>query len=303
MALNEVVGENIFSLISTGSECGGFTTKADSEPSATGSSSVARVLRMGENVRTLHTGDLFYHNEHHTRYVRLRAEDALPLPSGSQPEKVIFGRYAAVSMTSIYQMKARSVDTIIVTGLGMVGIMCACTLQAFGFRVYAVDPSPERREIARQADIAYVGESLAALGAAEHSCGALIECSGSENALHAAIPYLRKMGEAFQIGVPWRKCSDWDAHDLLYQIFYSYISLHGGWEWSLPRQNDGVHIHSSYGHIQTAMELIAAGRIIVPRCMYEFRDPADCQAVYTELSSGTGGAVSVILDWRHSRQF
>ena len=146
-AAGEIVGKNLLSLISTGSERGGFTQDfpADSYPMETGSSSIAQVLEVGEGVTGFAPGDLFYHNGHHTRYVRLPQGDAIAVPGGAEPEKVLFGRYAAVSMTSIYHMKARAVDNIIVTGQGMVGVMCAAVLQAFGFEVYAVDPSPERR--------------------------------------------------------------------------------------------------------------------------------------------------------------
>ncbi|WP_418454710.1 zinc-binding dehydrogenase [Allofournierella sp.] len=299
-AAGEIVGKNLLSLISTGSERGGFTQDfpADSYPMETGSSSIAQVLEVGEGVTGFAPGDLFYHNGHHTRYVRLPQGDAIAVPGGAEPEKVLFGRYAAVSMTSIYHMKARAVDNIIVTGQGMVGVMCAAVLQAFGFEVYAVDPSPERRAAAREAGIRRVGESLAALGAAEKSCGAHMECSGNENALRAALPYLRRGGEIFQIGVPWHKNSDWDAHSLLYEMFYAYVSIQGGWEWSIPLKSDEFHAHSSFEHIRTAMQLIADGRIVIPEAMFELRDPRECNAVYTEITVPRMRPTSMILDWR-----
>ena len=301
---DELVGENLLSLISTGSERGGITQdfSPESYPMQTGSSSIARVTAVGENVTGFRPGDLFYHSCPHTRYVKLQAGDAIPVPAGADPERVIFGRYAAGSMTSIFQMRAKPVDQIIVTGLGIVGVMCAAVLQAFGFRVYAVGHSETRRENARAAGLTYVGESLEALGVARQSCGALMECSGNETALRDAIPYLRRGAEAFQIGVPWQKNSDWDAHDLLYQLFYAYISIHGGWEWSIPRKDDDFHVHSSYGHIRTAMEMIADGTITIPDTMYDLRSPAECGRVYTELAEGPMGAVSIMLDWRQFRE-
>lgn len=302
--VDEIVGENVLSLISTGSERGGVTQQFASEsyPMETGSSSIAKVLAVGGGVTGYRPGDLFYHNCHHTRYVKLKADDAIPVPKGARPEHTIFGRYAAVSMTSIFQMKAKPVDNIIVTGQGQVGLMCAATLQAFGFRVYAVDPSHERRDNARAAGIIYVGESLEALEAGKQSCGALMECSGNENALHDAIPYLRHGAEVFQIGVPWHKNSQWDAHELLYELFYAYISIHGGWEWSVPLKSDEFHAHSSYSHIQTAMELISNGKILIPDTMYELHDPARCGQVYADIAAPVMRPVSMILDWRQFRE-
>lgn len=296
----EILGQNILSLISTGSERGGFTQEfaPESYPMQTGSSSIARVLRVGGGVTNLAPGDLFYHNGHHTLYTRLRQDDAIPVPTGAAPESLLFGRYAAVSMTSIYHMKAKAVDNIIVTGQGMVGVMCAAVLQAFGFDVYAVDPSPERRQAAREAGILRVGETLEALGAQPKSCGAHMECSGNEKALRASLPYLRRGGEIFQIGVPWHKTSEWDAHSLLYELFYAYVSIQGGWEWSVPLKSDDFHAHSSFSHIRTAMQLIADGRITIPKAMYELRDPRDCNAVYLDITVPKMRPTSMILDWR-----
>ncbi len=296
------MGENIISLISSGSEYGGFSQEAPLYPQETGSSSIARVLAVGKGVTGFHSGDLIFHGGHHTRYAKLSAPDAVLVPAGAKVEHAIFGRYAAVSMTSIYRMKARPSDQIIVTGLGMVGLMCAAVLQTYGFTVYGVDPIPERQCAVTAAGIRYVGESLQALGAQNQSCGALMECSGNENALSASIPYLRKGAEAFQIGVPWHRCSDWSAHDLLYKLFYGYISVHGGWEWSLPLRNDDFHVHSAYGHIESAMRLIADGKILVPDVMYELRDPRECSEIYPALSISGRNAVSTILDWRMLRE-
>lgn len=298
-APGELVGENLYSLISTGSERGGYTQKFadESYPMETGSSSIARVLAVGQGVTGFAPGDLFYHSEHHSRYVKVMAADAIPVPKGQAPQKVLFGRYAAVSMTSIWKMKAKPTDSVAVTGLGMVGAMCASVLQAFGFQVYAVDPDSERRESARKMGIVHVGSSLADLQAEEQSLSALLECSGNEKALSAALPFLRHGAEVFQIGVPWHKTSDWDAHDLLYSIFYGFLSVHGGWEWSIPRKNDEFHTHSSASHILSAMQMIADGRITIPDTMYELRDPRICDEVYREITAPRMNPTSMIFDW------
>lgn len=303
-APGELVGENLYSLISTGSERGGYTQKfADGNyPMETGSSSIARVLAVGEGVTDFAPGDLFYHNEHHTRYVKISASDAIAVPGGAQPQKVLFGRYAAVSMTSIWKMKAKPADSVAVTGLGMVGAMCAAVLQVFGFYVYAVDPSRERRESAKKIGIFHVGGSLQELQVPEKSLNALLECSGNENALSAALPCLRQGAEVFQIGVPWHTTSDWSAHDLLYSIFYGFLSIHGGWEWSIPRKSDEFHSHSSASHIASAMQMIADGRITIPDSMYELRDPRNCDKVYQEITAPRMNPTSMIFDWSLLRE-
>ncbi|MCD7737487.1 MAG: hypothetical protein LUH58_00355 [Lachnospiraceae bacterium] len=295
----ELTGENLFSMVSSGSERGGFTQKfpLESYPMETGSSSIARVLKVGDKVTRYKPGDLIYHNGHHTRYVKVNEEDVIPVPEGECPEKILFGRYAAVSMTSIYKMRAKPADRVIVTGQGMVGAMCAAVLQAFGYRVYAVDTDKDRRKASRLAGIKRVGATLDETGVEERSCAALLECSGNELALKEALPYLMYGADVCQVGVPWKACSDWSARDLLYAVFYGYLHVHGGWEWSIPRKNDEFHSHSSFSHIQTAMEMIAEGKIVIPDIWYELRSPWECADVYREIAMPRMRPTTMIFDW------
>lgn len=297
----EIWGENIVSLVSTGSERGGFSSRYDTSvyPMQTGYCSVARVKGTGKGVTKFKEGDLFYHSGYHTRYVKVKQEDAIALPENGIPEKVLFGRFAAVSMTSMFHAVSKPVDNVAVTGLGMVGLMGAQVLQSFGYRVYGIDLSPERRAIAEKVGLRHVAGSIEEWPEIKGKVAALYECSGNEQAMHAVIPYMRKGGELFQIGVPWKKTSEWDAHTMLNEIFYGFLSLHGGWEWSIPRKDDEFHSHSNESHIKTAMEMITEGRIKVIEEMYELRNPRECAQVYAEIMIPRMKPTSVMFDWRN----
>lgn len=295
----QILGQNLISLISTGSERSGYTQQFRPEqyPMPTGSSSVARVIGVGPGVNGYKIGDLFFHGEHHTKYTVLHESDTVAVPAGLEPEKALFGRYAAVSMTSVYRMRAKAVDRVIVTGLGLVGLMGAQMLNCMGYEVYAVDPSPARREIAAQTNLTNIAAALEEWPHLKKSAGGMIECSGNENALRSAIPFMRPNSDIFQVGVPWEKKSDWDAHTLLYDLFYAYVSIHGGWEWFLPKKSTEFEPHSNYYHISTAMKLIAENKVIVVPQMYELRDPRDCDQVYRDITIPKMCPVSMMFDW------
>ncbi len=297
----EIFGRNVLSMISTGSERGGFTSEYDASvyPMQTGYSSVAQVVSVGEGVTGYKPGDLFYHNGYHTLYVKVKEEDVIALPEGIMPEKALFGRFAAVSMTSMLHSQAKPVDNVVVTGLGIVGLTGAQMLQNFGYRVYGIDPSKDRREIAKRAGILQVAECVDAWPKIKGDVATLYECSGNEKALRAVIPYIRKGGEAFLVGVPWVKTSDWDAHALLYDIFYGFIKVQSGFEWSISRKGDEFHPHSNYSHIRMAMELIADGRVKIVEDMYELHDPRDCTQVYQEILGSGMKTTSILFDWRN----
>jgi threonine dehydrogenase-like Zn-dependent dehydrogenase len=304
LAEGEVLGENIVSLISTGSERSGFTQlfRPEQYPMQTGSSSIARVIKTGAGVNAdvngLKEGDFFYHSKHHTKYVKLSAADAIKTPDGLAPHEAVFARYAAVSMTAIYRMNAKPVEKILVTGLGLVGLMCAAVLNCMGFEVYATDPSAEHRAVAAEMGIENLSDSFDAWPELKQSAGALRECSGNERALQAAIPFMRKGSDAFQVGVPWQKNSDWDAHSLLNELFYAYVSLHGGWEWFLPEKPNEFNPHSNFYHIESVMKLIKDKKLVIPASMYEIRKPEDCQNVYADIAAKGYKGISMILDWQ-----
>jgi threonine dehydrogenase-like Zn-dependent dehydrogenase len=264
----------------------------------TGSSSIAEVLRAGEGVTRYRAGDRFFHDQNHTRYVKVHEGDSVAIPEGLESEKAIFGRYSAVSLTSIYRMRAKAVDNIIVTGLGLVGLMAAQVLNCLGYKVYAVDPKAARRDVAALTNITNIAASLDAWPHLKKSAGGMLECSGNEEALRLAIPYMRPNSDIFQVGVPWHKNSDWDAHSLLNDLFYSYVSLHGGWEWFLPKKSTETEPHSSYFHIRMAMDFIAEGKIAVVPEMYELHDPRDCDIVYKEIAHPSRCFTTMMFDWR-----
>ena len=300
----EIFGRNILSLISTGSERGGFTSEYDAScyPMETGYSSIGQVISVGEGVADFKPGDLFYHDGHHNFYVKAKADDIIALPSGIIPEKALYARFVAVTMTSMFHSKSKPIDNVVVTGLGMVGLMGAQMLKNFGFCVYGIDPSAERRNVAKESGVVKVAESIDEWPELRGKVAVLYECSGNERAMSAVLPYMRKGGEVFQVGVPWTKTSDWDAHTLLYDIFYGFISVHSGFEWSIPRKEDDFHSHSNYSHLRMAMEMIADGRIKIVNNTYELRDPRECEQVYQEILTPNRKATSIMFDWRNFKE-
>ena len=265
-AAGEIVGKNLLSLISTGSERGGFTQDfpADSYPMETGSSSIAQVLEVGRGGdRVCPPAICFITTGTTPGTFGCRRATPSPCPAAQSRKGSVWALCRGVDDLDLTYTKARAVDNIIVTGQGMVGVMCAAVLQAFGFEVYAVDPLVERRAAAREAGIRRVGESLAELGAAGEKlrCAHGVQRQRECPARRAVLTCEPRRARFFQIGVPGKKNSDWDAHSLLYGMFYAYVSIQGGWEWSIPLKSDEFHAHSSFEHIRTAMQLIADGRL------------------------------------------
>lgn len=297
---HEIIGKVLVSVISSGSERGGYMNYfgGNTYPCETGYAAVAKVLRVGSAVTTVNPGDLIFSQAPHQLYVRVTDDNIVAVPPDMPPEHAVLCRFPAVSMTSMLHTSIRPVEPIVVTGLGVVGLTCAQMMEHCGYEVYAVDPSALRCQTAEACGLRHVFSSIESIPGLKGKAGAVFECSGSEQATFGAFDYLRKGGEIFLIGVPWRRTTEVYAHDLLVKIFNGFLKVHSGWEWSLPLHAADFTPYSNYGSFETAMGWIRDGFIRVDS-IYELADPKDCDAIYQRIANNQLVKTCAIFDWRN----
>lgn len=300
-AAGEILGKTVVSLISTGSERGGYMDYNDNMayPQVTGYAAVLEVQHVGEGVASVKPGDLIYASTPHTLYSIVKAEDALLLPAGLSPEQAVFCRFPAVPMSAILQMKVTPSEPVLVTGLGLIGLLCSQVLQNFGYDVWAVDPVAERRMLAERSGIRHTAARVEDIPGWSGKFGAQLECSGAEEAVYAGADSLRHGGDLYLVGVPWRKTSDMDGHGLLLKIFYGFLHVHSGWEWNLPYRSSNFQPDSHLRSLEKSLQWIAEGKLTV-QGIARTADPADCTDVYSEIGDDVlqRKAGAVLFDWR-----
>jgi threonine dehydrogenase-like Zn-dependent dehydrogenase len=200
-------------------------------------------------------------------------------------------------MTTLIETQIRPTEPVIITGLGIVGLMAAEVFAHSGYEVYAVDPVESRRDTARACGIGHVLAKLADAPELKGRAGLALECSGFEQAAIESFDYIRKGGELSLVGVPWFRSTDADAHTLFLKIFYGYVHVYSGWEWSLPRHPAEFLPNSNYGSFGKAMDWIRDGYLKVDG-VYELESPRNCDRVYSEISTGKLKTTCAIFDWR-----
>lgn len=296
---DEVVGKTVVSLISSGSERGGYMDYYGGAvyPMSTGYAAVMEVLAAGEAVKDIAVGDLVFNTAPHNAYNRVKAENVVLVPAGMKPEHAVMGRIPAITMTSMIESNIRPTEPVAITGLGIVGLLCAQVFEHCGYEVYSSDPIAARRDVAKACGLRHVLASLDEAPEIKGKVGLALECSGMEEAALALIDLIRKGGELSIVGVPWYRSSDIDAHTLLLKIFYGYVHVHSGWEWSLPRHASEFLPNSNYGSFRRAMEWIADGFIKVDG-IYQVESPRDCDRVYGQIATGKLQKTCAIFDWR-----
>jgi hypothetical protein len=99
------------------------------------------------------------------------------------------------------------------------------------------------------------------------------------------------------IGVPWKRCTDVTAHELLDVVFHNYVVLRSGWEWELPRHAADFRPHSIYGGYRLALRWLAERRIPF-KGLITLHRPQDAQNVYQALLHGRAKGLFQVFDWR-----
>lgn len=172
-------------------------------PVAPGYESIARITEIGAQVTDVQIGDLIAVDGPHATVHELTetAARAGLFPSGILPEQAVFFTLARVALGGIHDAALALGETVVVVGLGTVGLLAAQQACLAGVRVIGVDRYPLRVAAADGLGITTV---LAEIGTdvasriRELTCAAgadaAIEASGSYAGLHEAIRSIRVGG-------------------------------------------------------------------------------------------------------------
>lgn len=298
---DELFSHTLVSLISCGTETVGcysgnhYQMTGDSYPRSSGYASISRVEQVGSDVKDIVPGDLVLGGCHQS-YQRGKAVNFAKVPAGLAPEIAVFGRMAKISIPAIIRSAIRPPENMIVTGLGLVGMLAAQLGQNFGYQVLACDPNAGRREIARQCGIINIMDNVPVNDQRyAKKVGFGLDCSGHEQAVLDLCNIVRTWGEVSMVGVPWVPKTSMLAQKILHSVFYNFVSLKSGWECQMPPAPD---IHSDWSHHLAAMRWLAEGRLKITPCVYRKVPPDNPQQQYQDILNNRLDELTVMFDWR-----
>jgi propanol-preferring alcohol dehydrogenase len=141
-------------------------------------------------------------------YIVAPADRCYPIPEGmSWEDAVVISCQGGTAYAPLRRLGASGRDTIVVSGLGPVGLCVTLMGKAMGARMIGLDPMAERRELARGLDIdaALDPGDPDAVGQVreltEGGADALVETSGRPEAHAKIADYLRVNGQAAIVGL------------------------------------------------------------------------------------------------------
>ena len=203
------------------------------QPLPLGYCNVGRVDEIGSGVTGFKINDRVVSNGKHAEVVNVPINLCSKIPDNVSDEEASFTVLASVALQSIRLVKPTLGETVVVTGLGLVGLLTVQLLRAHGCRVLGLDLDPEKLKLAESfgAEVCNLAIGQDPLKAAEiYSRGRGVDAviiaanTTSSKPIHQAALMCRKRGRIVLVGVTGIELSreDFYKKELTFQVSSSY---------------------------------------------------------------------------------
>jgi predicted dehydrogenase len=203
------------------------------QPLALGYCNAGVVLDVGEGVTGFKPGDRVASNGAHAELVSIGQNLAARIPENVDDDAAAFTVLGAIALQGVRLAAPTLGECVVVTGLGLIGLMAVQLLRAQGCRVLGIDPDPAKVALAAQFGAETVcpsrGEDpLARAESFSRGRGVdavLITASTKSNEpVHQGAQMCRKRGRIVLVGVTGLELSraDFYEKELSFQVSCSY---------------------------------------------------------------------------------
>ena len=203
------------------------------QPLPLGYCNTGLVSDVGSNVSGFSPTDRVVSNGKHAEVVSVPRNLCAKVPDGVSDDEAAFTVIGAIALQGIRLAQPNLGESVVVTGLGLVGLMAVQLLKAQGCRVLGIDFDPIKLELARQfgAETVDLSASADPLAAADHfSRGRGVDVvvitasTKSSEPVHQAAQMCRKRGRIILVGVTGLELSraDFYEKELTFQVSCSY---------------------------------------------------------------------------------
>jgi predicted dehydrogenase/NADPH:quinone reductase-like Zn-dependent oxidoreductase len=203
-----------------------------STPTGLGYCNAGVITEIGPDVTKLKVGDRVVTNGAHAEYVTVSQTLAARIPDNVSFEAAAFTPIAAIGLQGIRLANPTLGETVVVYGLGLIGLLCVQMLRANGCRVIGIDRNADRLAIAERFGAQVVngveGSAVSRVMALTDGIGAdavlLTLASDSNEPMREASAMSRKRGRLVLVGVTGLNLAreDFYKKELTFQVSCSY---------------------------------------------------------------------------------
>lgn len=203
------------------------------QPLPMGYCNAGEVVAVGKGVDEFKVGDRVASNGPHAEFVLVPKNLAAKVPDNVSDEAAAFSVIGAIGLQGIRLLQPTFGETIVVVGLGLIGLVTAELLKANGCNVIGFDIDPEKLKIAESKGILAINPSKGTdpvkfVNLATHGEGAdgviITASSKSNDIISQSAQMCRKRGRVVLIGVIGLNLNraDFYEKEITFQVSCSY---------------------------------------------------------------------------------
>ncbi len=278
------------------------------QPLPLGYCNVGKVIAVGDGVTEFKTGDRVASNGPHAEFVCIPKNLVSNIPDNVTDEDAAFTVIGSIGLQGIRLCNPELGETIVVVGLGLIGLITAELLVANGCRVIGIDLDPKKVAIAKKKGVIainpregvdtvkFVTDSTDGLGAD----GVIITASAKTDEIIAqAAKMSRKRGRIILVGVIGLNISraDFYEKELTFQVSCSY----GPGRYDDRYEKEGIDYPLPFvrwtekRNFQAVLQAIATGKLDVASLITERIALEDYGTIYNNI--GNPDSIATILEY------
>jgi len=279
------------------------------QPLPMGYCNVGTIIEVGAGVTGFKEGDRVASNGKHAEVVCVPENLCAHIPKEVTDEAAAFTVLGAIALQGIRLVQPTLGETVVVTGLGLIGLVAVQLLKAHGCRVLGIDLDAHKLELAKKLGAETVNLSqgedpIAVVEQFSRGRGVdavIITASAKSNEIvHQAAVMCRKRGRIVLVGVVGLELSraDFYEKELTFQVSCSYGP--GRYD---PKYEEGGQDYpvgfvrwTEQRNFEAVLDVIADGRIdVMPLISHRF--PLEKAKEAYELVGGSGPSLGIILEY------
>ena len=276
------------------------------QPLPLGYCNVGKVVAVGKGVTEFSVGDRVSSNGNHAEFVCVPKNLVAKVPDNVSDDEAAFTVIGSIGLEGVRLLSAQLGETIVVVGLGLIGLLAVQLLKANGCKVIGVDFDQQKVDMASRLGVtavnpqagtnavSFVEDYTSGVGAD----GVLITASSqSDSIIHEACEMCRKRGRIVLVGVIGlnMRRDDFYKKELSFQVSCSY----GPGRYDEDYENRGIDYPLPYvrwtekRNFETILHLISDGVLQVESLITERFDLKDYDRIYGDMRKK--GSVASIL--------
>ena len=266
------------------------------QPLPLGYCNVGKVVAVGRGVTEFHVGDRVASNGNHAEYVCVPKNLVAKIPNNVTDEQAAFTVIGSIGLEGIRLLKPELGETIVVVGLGLIGLIVAQLLRSNGCRVIGVEFDQAKLDLAAKwgvipvnpakgdDQVKVVEELTGGIGAD----GVIITASAHDDSIiHNACLMSRKRGRIILVGVIGlnMRRDDFYKKELSFQVSCSY----GPGRYDEDYENKGIDYPLPFvrwtekRNFETILMAIENGGLDVDALISEVVDLEDYNQIYGDM--------------------